>query len=211
LLLLFLSSTAAFRPPLAAGRELILSLPRLIHPIPSPIPSRTAPRTQTQAMPLAPSPLPQTALPSAAAPPAVLPGLENFGQVLNGCAPEKYASLPPDQKARCSRPGAGVALQELPNLMGSPSHVKDEAHWQAEWAREVSPALLPCGGFVDLICVLGKIADGSLGDYDDPSRWPSYAVKQLAPEDFYKAEQAYDAWRQQHPVSTPEEQTHPVR
>jgi hypothetical protein len=82
--------------------------------------------------------------------------------------------------------------------MGSPSHVKDEAHWQDEWAREQSPPLLPCGGFINVLCFLGKIADGSWRDFGDPSTWPHYAVKQLAPEDFYKIEKQYDAWNKDH-------------
>jgi hypothetical protein len=39
---------------------------------------------------------------------------------------------------------------------------------------------------------LGKIADGTWTDFGDPRTWPHYAVKQLAPEDFYKIEKEYD-------------------
>jgi hypothetical protein len=77
--------------------------------------------------------------------------------------------------------------------------VKDEAHWQQEWARVHSPGLLPCGGFLDLICLLSKIMDGSLDDFGDPAKWPVYAVKQLPPEDFYKIQQTYDQWHKDHP------------
>jgi hypothetical protein len=119
---------------------------------------------------------------------------------LFGCAPETYASLPPDERARCPKPAEGLALQRDPDLMGTRSHVKDEAHWRQEWARVHSPGLLPCGGLLDLMCVLGKIMDGSLDDYGDPSKWPVYEVKQLPPEDFYKIKQAYDQWHKDHPV-----------
>lgn len=82
--------------------------------------------------------------------------------------------------------------------MGSPSHVKDEVHWQAELARKQSPALLPCNGFLNVACFLGKIADGTWTDYGDPRTWPNYAVKQLPPEDFYKIEKEYDVWNRDH-------------
>jgi hypothetical protein len=120
------------------------------------------------------------------------------GRRLNNCAPENYANLPEDQRAKCQHPGAGVAIQQLPNLMGSPSHVKDEAHWQTELARKQSPTLLPCGGFINVACLLGKIADGTWTDYGDPRTWPNYAVKQLAPEDFYKIEKEYDDCHKDH-------------
>jgi hypothetical protein len=203
-ILLLVASLPVLRPPINLARELTLILPR---PTSVPTQMRTGPAI-LQAAPIIVTPAVRQTAEQAApglapAAPAPIPGLQNFGQALNGCAPEKYASLPPDQQARCPRPSAGVAIQELPSLMGSPSHVKDEAHWREEWAREQSPALLPCGGFVNVLCLLGKIADGSLGDYGDPSLWPHYAVKQLPVEDFYKVEQAYNAWHKAHPDAPP--------
>jgi hypothetical protein len=62
-----------------------------------------------------------------------LPGLKDFGQALNGCAPEKYESLTPDQKALCARPGAGMAMQEAPPLFRLPSEAKDHDFWQEQW------------------------------------------------------------------------------
>jgi hypothetical protein len=82
--------------------------------------------------------------------------------------------------------------------MGAPSHVKDEAHWREEWARETSPTNFPCGGFLNIACLLGKIADGSLSDCGNPRTWPHDALKQLPPEDFYKVEEAYDDWNKRH-------------
>ena len=84
------------------------------------------------------------------------------------------------------------------NLMGVPSQVKDEAHWQEELAHEQSPPILPCAGFLNVACLLGKIADGTLSDYGDPRTWPIYAVKKLPPEDFYKIEKEYDDWHAVH-------------
>jgi len=71
------------------------------------------------------------------------------------------------------------------------------SHWRQEWARVHSPALLPCGGFTDLLCLLSKIADGSLDDYGDPGKWPTYAVKQLPPADFRQIQDSYAARRDQ--------------
>jgi hypothetical protein len=198
-LLMFLASMPALRPPPELGRELDLILPRF-RPLPPRPPSQPQGAlgsvTVTPPLFLAPPNMPGNALTRPILPAA--PGIGTFGQALNGCAPEKYSSLPPDQQARCPRPGAGVAIQEVPNLMGSPSHVKDEAHWQAEWAREKSPVWLPCtGGFINFICLAQKIANGSL---TDPRTWPIYETKQLAPGDFYKIEQAYDAWHKEHPA-----------
>jgi hypothetical protein len=197
-ILILIASLPVLRPPVNLVRELTLFLPHQ-----TPARTRTGPATLQAAPAIITTGLrqpPEQAAPGAVpAAPVPIPGLQNFGQALSGCAPEQYARLTAEQQAHCPRPGAGVAIQELPNLMGGPSHAKDEAHWRDEWAREQSPALLPCGGFVNVMCLLGKIADGSLSDYGDPSRWPHYAVKQLAPESFYKVEQAYDAWDKAHP------------
>ena len=182
-----------------ASRELTFILPRL-EPVPAPLPLRTAPLfAPTPAVPLPP---PVTALPAAPLPqmralPAT-PDLRALEQSLFGCRLDLWSNLSAEQRARCPRPGEGVAIQEAPNLMGTRSHVKDEAHWEEEWAREKSPALLPCGGFVNVLCLLGKIADGSLSDYGDPKTWPHYEVQQLSKEDFNKVEQAYDAWNKAH-------------
>jgi hypothetical protein len=59
--------------------------------------------------------------------------------------------------------------------------------------------MLPCLGGLDVLCLLEKIADGSLGDMADPRTWPHYEVQQLPPEDFQKIEDAYNAWHKAHP------------
>jgi hypothetical protein len=99
-----------------------------------------------------------------------------------------------------SQAGEGLAINQAPDLMHTRSHVKDKAHWRQEWARVHSPALLPCGGFTDLLCLVSKIMDGSLSDYGDPSKWPTYAVEQLSDTDFQKVEDTYKAWNKDHPV-----------
>jgi hypothetical protein len=192
---LFLLAQTVLEPSLAVhqlARELTLTLRRL------PMTRLQAPPRQARAAPqisvIRPEVTPPIQAPSTSSViPIIPPGaIQGFGQALNDCAPQNYANLPEDQKAKCTRPGAGVAMQQAPNLMGVPSQVKDEAHWQAELAREQSPALLPCGSFINVACLLGKIADGTWTDFGDPRTWPHYAVKQLAPEDFYKIEKEYD-------------------
>ena len=198
---LLLLAQAVLKPSAAVrqlARELTLVLPRLPKPaLPPPA------RPSAHARPSIPTIQPQVSAPAQTPSLSVAPiippsSLKGFGQALNNCAPENYANLPEDQKALCTRPGAGVAVQQAPNLMGAPSHVKDEAHWQGELAREQSPTLLPCGGFINVACLLEKIADGTWKDYGDPRSWPNYAVKQLPPEDFYKIEKEYDAWDAAH-------------
>ncbi|MEO7055133.1 MAG: hypothetical protein ABI191_09180 [Rhizomicrobium sp.] len=175
------------------AHELMLMLPHL-----PPIPSRPASRTIRNVAPSAPAAeTPRKTSPNL--PP--LAAIQGFGRALNDCAPETYAALPPEQRAACAsrtREMAALVPRE-PNLMGAPSRVKNEAIWQAELARAHSPALMPCMGGLDVICVLMKMADGSLSDFGDPKTWPIYQTKQLPPEDFYKIEQAYAEWHKDHP------------
>jgi hypothetical protein len=46
----------------------------------------------------------------------------------------------------------------------------------------------------------GKVT-GLLGSSADPETWPTYEVTTYAQEDFYKREQAYDAWHKDHPTA----------
>lgn len=149
---------------------------------------------------IAPIPPPIAAPPSTAPSLAPPSGLAGFGRSLFGCMPENYALLTPEARSHCTKPGEGLAMNRDADLMRVRSHVKDEAHWRQEWARVHSPALLPCAGFADLLCLLMKIKDGTLSDYGDPSKWPTYAVEQLSDHDFQKVEETYQAWRRDHPV-----------
>jgi hypothetical protein len=190
-------------PPL----ESILFIPPLAVPAPSTIDAR-GPRQRHTLVPMPVSVPPPIAVPPSAAPSLAPPsGLAGFGRGLFGCAPEHYADLTPDERAHCPKPGEGLAVNQAPDLMHAPSHVKDEAHWRQEWARVHEPALLPCGGFADLLCVVSKIMDGSLSDYGDPSKWPSYAVEQFSDQDLQKIEETYDAWNRAHPVAPPHDTT----
>ena len=176
--------------------ELIMVLPPLtpIAPKPAARESRSsAPPTATLEIPAPRNILPQT--------PPPISAIQGFGQTLNGCAPDGYDKLPPEKRAACANRAQGLASlgPREPNLMGKPSRVMNEAIWQAELARAHSPALLPCLGGLDVMCMLMKIADGSLSDFGDPKTWPIYQTQQLPPEDFYKIEQAYAEWHRDHP------------
>ncbi len=143
--------------------------------------------------------------------------LQGFGQALNDCAPENYANLGEDEKAKCARPGEGVAIQQAPDLMGTPSQVKNPARWANALAHEQSAPWLPCttalhnfagvngetmrtglamdAWLIDPLCLARKFADGTLAD---PMTWPTYETKRLQPEDFTTIEQAYNEWHAAH-------------
>jgi hypothetical protein len=205
----FLHALPLMTPPKQLARELTFFLPRLA-PAPAPVKTEATPRATSLPV-FVPPPL--FSLPASPAPSAPSTALQNFGQALFGCAPETYSSLTPQQKAACLRPGEGVAIQEFPNLMGAPSHVKDNARWANALAHEKSPLLLPgakqdglgLGVFsVKLVGVkiIGVDESGSvtglLGREGLPESWPSYDVKTYAPEDFYKIAPADDAWNKAH-------------
>jgi hypothetical protein len=176
--------------------ELMMVLPPL-----APVASKPAARaSRSTASPATTTKIPAPRSTSPQVPPP-LSAIQGFGQTLNGCAPERYDRLPPEQRAACANRAQGMASLEPrePDLMGKPSRVKNEAIWQAELARAHSPALMPCMGGLDVMCVLMKMADGSLSDFGDPKTWPIYQTKQLPPEDFYKIEQAYAEWHKDHP------------
>jgi hypothetical protein len=190
--LVILLSPSRLVPPHNLAHETIL----LLHPLPQ---TASGSIDARGAFLRKPAPVQIPILPNFA-PPVLAPpsGILGFGRSLFGCAPEHYADLPPDEKARCPKPGEGLAIQEKPNLMGTPSHVKDEAHWAAQLARKKSPVEI-CPG-LSILCLAGMIASG---DITDPQSWPIYETKQYPPEDFYKIEQAYDAWHKDHPIPPP--------
>ncbi len=133
--LLFLYSMPQFSHPIEVGREMIFVLHR--PPPPAPVlPKPESAPPPPGALPL-PGPAPPMLAPVLPQIPALnapaLPDWKGFGEALNDCAPEKYANLPPEQKAHCPKPGAGVAIQELPKLLGPLPQAKDEASWQEDW------------------------------------------------------------------------------
>ncbi len=114
------------------------------------------------------------------APPSAIAG---FGRSLFGCAPERYADLPPDEKAHCPKPGEGLAVNQPPDLLNLKSHAKDEALWreeqaEAKWNSE-------CAGAVEVgFCIMHqsmaehgraqaarqKIADDKAARQQEPKR-----------------------------------------
>ena len=183
-----------FRSP---ERETLLRLPRLIEPRPRTIDARGNPRPNAGPPLFVPPDRPVFAPSNHAAPPDV----RALGRALFNCTPEAYAGMTREQRAHCERPGEGMAMLEPPNLMGSRSHVKDEAFWQAEFAREQSPVWIPCtmaingAPAIDWLCVAALASKGTLAD---PHSWPVYQVRQIPPEDFKKIEAAYDSWHRAH-------------
>lgn len=137
-------------PPLRnLAHETILFL----HPTPRTAPSRIDARGPVQRR-IAPFQIPT--MPNIARSPNIAPpsGIAGFGRSLFGCAPEKYADLPPDEKARCPKPGEGLAVNQPPDLLKPfKSHSKDEALWleeqrEANWNSE-------CVGTVEVAkCIL---------------------------------------------------------
>jgi hypothetical protein len=129
--------------------------------------------------------------------------LQAFGRALFGCAPEHYAELSPEDRAHCTKPGEGLAYQP-PDLLGGPSHVKQNARWATALAHKQSPLLLP-GGINFPIALLTAVLDGSItdssSDFRDPGKWPSYVDPgTLMPRDLHDQEREYDAFRKDHPV-----------
>jgi hypothetical protein len=169
-LLMFLASMPALRPPPEIGRELSLLLPGL-RPVSSPArppQDMQGPVTVTPPLFLSPPNMPYNALTQPLQ--SALPGIGTFGQALNNCAPEKYSSLPPDQQARCPRPGAGVAIQDLPNPLGPLRTAKDEAYWQEQW-DEAHWMPGPCGPGQG--SVVGCLMQQSIAEYEraEDVRW----------------------------------------
>lgn len=94
--------------------------------------------------------VPNVAPPVPARPVLSLPsGIAGFGRSLFGCAPERYADLPPDEKAHCPKPGEGLAVNPPPDLLNTPkSHAKYEARWQEDLAQRKWTAA--CTGDADV-------------------------------------------------------------
>ena len=170
LLLLFLSSMPQISRPIETGPELTFVMRRPTLPLPPPPPP--VPGVAAPARP-APVPLVQTP-PAFVAPPQGLPDLHGLGEALNNCAPERYARLTEEDRARCPRPGGSAPSDDLaaPHALA-----KDEAHWQTELARKQSPLWLPCTAVyghaigINFYCIGMMAAQGTLFDQD---AWPIY-------------------------------------
>ncbi|HWX89841.1 MAG TPA: hypothetical protein VNY75_06010 [Rhizomicrobium sp.] len=196
-LMIFLSPSRPLAPPRPFERETTL----LLHSVPNTAPRiidarRVAPpRVMSTLVPVMP-----TIAPSAPAPPL---GILGFGRAVFGCAPEHYADLPPDEKAHCPKPGEGMAVNQPPDLMGTPSHVKDNPRWANAMAHKQTLPMLP-GGMLFPLVALSAILDGSISEpnsaFRDPEQWPNERdPRQFMPHDLHEQERIYDAWRKDHP------------
>ncbi len=193
-------------PPLSRQREQKEIFFRLVPTaLPAPPVRIIGAATAPVRKPAAPAPAPSPAAPSVAAPPS---GIAGFGQSLFGCAPEHYADLTPDQRAHCPRPGEGLANKEQPDLMGMPSHVKDNARWANAMAHKQTLPMLP-GGMLFPLVALGAVLDGSISEphsaFRDPEQWPNERdPRQFMPNTLDEQEHIYDVWRKDHPIPPPE-------
>jgi hypothetical protein len=130
-------------------RETILIFPPLAIPAPSTIDARGPRKKRITAPALIPVPPPVVAPPSTAPSLAPPSGMAGFGRSLFGCTPERYASLSPEERSHCPKPGEGLAHNNDQELITGPrSRAKDEAMWQEKWDEDhwVPAACLPGGG-----------------------------------------------------------------
>ena len=199
-LMIFLSPSRPLAPTRPVERETILllhSLPRIAPPI-----ARVrAPAAMLRAIP------PEIPAAPALAPLAPPSGIAGFGRSLFGCAPEHYADLPPDERAHCPKPGEGMAVNQPPDLMGGPSHVKDNPRWANAMAHRQTLRMLP-GGMLFPLVALGAVLDGSISEpnsaFRDPEQWPNEKdPRQFMPHNLHEQERIYDAWRKDHPIPPP--------
>jgi hypothetical protein len=204
-LLLVLSPPHSSRPASQAHETLLFFPPPVA---PSTIDAR-GPRRKRNA-PIDSLLVPPTASPPVAVLPLVPPSdLAGFGQALFGCAPEHYADLTPDQRAHCPMPGEGLANKEQPDLMGMPSHVKDNVRWANAMAHKQTLRMMP-GGLLWPLVALGAVLDGSISEphsaFRDPEQWPNERdPSQFMPHTLDEQERIYDAWRKDHPIPPPKD------
>jgi hypothetical protein len=143
---LLLLAQPVLKPSLAVrqlARDLTLTLPRL------PVPRLRTPSRLARPAPQIPAIRPEVPPTQAPSTSSVIPfippdAIQGFGQALNDCASENYASLPDDKKTLCNRPGAGVAVQQAPNLMGAPPPVRNNDIWAAQLAARNTPLRVDC-------------------------------------------------------------------
>lgn len=129
--------------------------------------------------------------------------ITRFGQSLFGCAPENYATLTPEARDHCIKPGEGLVYNRLPNLMGEQSRVKDNARWANTMAHRQTLRMLPGGMFFPLVA-LGAILDGSISEphsaFRDPEQWPNERdPRQFMPRRPDEQERIYADWHRDHP------------
>jgi hypothetical protein len=155
--------------------------------------------TATTRKPIVSAPSPSAAVAPTTAPPS---GIAGFGQGLFGCTPENYASLTPDQRARCNKPGEGLAHNDVPDLMHGQTHVKQNARWANAMAHKQILPMLP-GGLLFPLVALGAVLDGSITEpnsaFRDPEQWPAERDPgQFMPRSPDEQDRINDAWNRQY-------------
>lgn len=204
LLLILLSPSHSTRPA-SQTRETLLFFPP---PVPPSIIDGRGPRRKRIApsatLSVAPIASPPVAASPLAPPSGLAGGLTGFGQALFGCAPEHYADLTPDQRAHCPKPGEGLAKNEWPDLMHTPSHVKDNARWANAMAHKQMLPMLP-GGMLFPLVALGAVLDGSIAEphsaFRDPEQWPNERDPgQFMPHSLDEQEHIYEGRQKDHPT-----------
>ena len=134
LLLLLLQTFAHKDAPALPTRETILRLLPLLKPAPQ---QDAAPRSS-----VAPRPVPLTipAAPETGAAPEA-PDIRALGDRLFGCAPERLATMTPDERARCA---TGLAAPDRSVVTIPKSRVRDPQRRAAEMAAKNKPLVVPC-------------------------------------------------------------------
>jgi hypothetical protein len=152
-------NTAALSP-----RESILRLlPLLRSPQEEAAPSAgAAPRAR---------PMPAPVMPPAISTAPAAPDVPGLGRQLFGCAPERLATLSPEERARCA---TGLKAPDKSVVTFPKSHVQDPARRAAELKAKNSPPRIPCtftgsapaphgtamAVMVDPVCVIDGLFNG---------------------------------------------------
>jgi hypothetical protein len=165
LLLMLLLQTFTYKNArILPTRETILRLLPLLKPAPQ---QEAAPRGNARPRP---APLVIPAAPETGAAPDA-PDLRALGEKLFGCAPEKLATMTPEERARCS---TGLAAPDRNVVTFPKSRVRDPVRRAAEMAAKNKPLVGPCTYVTDApaphgsspammispLCVLDGLANG---------------------------------------------------
>jgi hypothetical protein len=86
-------------------------------------------------------PMPAPAMPPAITTTPAAPDVTGLGRQLFGCAPERLATLSPEDRARCA---TGLKAPDRSVVTFPKSHVQDPARRAAELKAKNSPPRIPC-------------------------------------------------------------------
>jgi hypothetical protein len=139
LLLLLLQTFAHKGAPALQTRETILRLLPLLKPAPQ---QDAAPRSSVAPRP---APLVIPAAPETGAAPES-PDIRALGDRLFGCAPERLATMTPEDRARCA---TGLAAPDRSVVTIPKSRVRDPQRRAAEMAAKNKPLVVPCTYITD--------------------------------------------------------------